>query len=216
MTTEASATQSAEPFAQDRLDAVRHELRMQTIVADTTAPNSELRRVLGVLTELAGADGELPLEDRTEAMARAECDSGDHLPVYAAADDEAIGYGFPCPYCMLADAHEAHRYCEHSRHRAWRRWRLTHWLVTEAYLLGISSSGCGVRFGRGCNRCLIKGIRLRGPRPYVLFVRRSTWRCLLIGRHFPGDPIGFGLCSKCVPCPDCGSRTAEHRPGCDL
>lgn len=150
-------------------------------------------------------------------VVQAECDAKPkHSPVYTSADDEGIGYGFPCPYCQLVDAYERHSGCAHARHRAWRRWRVTHWLVTKAYTLGISSSGCGVQYGSGCKGCLVSRLRFTGSRPYVLGVLTDHWRCLLKMRHIPADPIGLGFCSKCVPCPGCGSKTAGHEPGCDL
>lgn len=143
-----------------------------------------------------------------------------HAPVYSPAEDSECpdwyGYGFPCPRCQAAEADEAHRGCEHARHRAWRRWRVTGRLAGFLYLSGITSGGGSWRMGGGCDGCRTLPGFNRNRRVYVLWVKRDTWRCLLRGRHTPGDPVGLGFCSKCVPCPDCGSRTAGHETGCQL
>lgn len=136
-----------------------------------------------------------------------------HWPTYEIADDDF--FGAHCLYCQADAAYAAHSECEHSHHSAWRRWKATHWIVGKLYTSGLSVTGPGSSWGGGCNRCLISGPKFRrGARPYVLFVKSGTWRCILKGHHMPGDPIGWGYCAKCLPCPDCGSKTAGHEPGC--
>lgn len=104
---------------------------------------------------------------------------------------------------------------DHSNHGAWRRWRLTHWLARNLYTSGIAASGGGYSYSSECSGCLTSLPRFRrGERPYVLWVKWGTWRCLFRGRHLPGDHIMWGYCAKCLPCPDCGSKTAGHEDGC--
>lgn len=135
-----------------------------------------------------------------------------HCPMYTIADDDF--YPAPCMYCAYDAAYEAHRGCAHSHHRAWRRWRITGKVAGWLYVTGITSSGGSWQMGGGCNGCRTMPKFNRHPRVYILGVSRDTWRCLLKGRHRPGDPIGFGYCAKCLPCPDCGSKTAGHHDGC--
>jgi hypothetical protein len=72
----------------------------------------------------------------------------------------------------------------------------------------------GWNHGDGCNGCMPTGsLHWRGKRVYILGAHRNTWRCWR-QRHRPGDPIGFGFCAKCMPCPACGSKTAGHNDGC--
>lgn len=137
-----------------------------------------------------------------------------HWPTYAVTDDDFYGPG-GCPACDWADLYESHRLCEHSHHRTWRRWKISHRIATWLYTSGLAVSGGGTSYGNGCNGCMTSLPRFRrGERPYVLFVKWETWRCILKGHHTPGDPIAFGYCSKCLPCPDCGSKTAGHEDGC--
>lgn len=102
----------------------------------------------------------------------------------------------------------------HARHGAWRRWRFTRWLLGWAYQLGVIS-GWGTTSTSACTGCVSR-ICWRGQRYYVLGLPRDTWRCLLVGHHRPGEPVGFGMCGKCLPCPECGSTTATCEPGCRL
>ena len=103
----------------------------------------------------------------------------------------------------------------HSEHRAWRRWQITRKLATWLYVTGITSNGGGLRWGAGCDGCQTMPTWTKTRRVYVLGVKMDTWRCILKMHHWPGDPIGFGMCSKCLPCPDCGSKTAGHDSGCE-
>lgn len=101
-------------------------------------------------------------------------------------------------------------------HRAWCRWRITGWVAHHGYALGLLS-GSGWSMGGGCDGC--RTLYWRGSRPYILGWSRGEWRCRT-GRnpacrpHRPADPIGLGYCSKCLPCPACGSETAGHAEGC--
>lgn len=138
-----------------------------------------------------------------------ECDR-DH-PVMWMPDD-GWAYPPPCMYCSYAAIAKAHDGCEHSHHGAWRRWKIAHWLDRRAYALGLTAGG-GRRWGGGCNSCLT-GPRWRGKRSYILGWPRENWRCLLQGRHWPGEQIGMGLCGKCAPWPCCGSTGYEHAVDC--
>lgn len=134
-----------------------------------------------------------------------------HPATYVLATD---GYPAPCPHCQQWALTDAHQGCEHRGHGPWRRWRLTHWLITQLYVSGLSSSGAGRMWGSGgCDGCVVSGPRWRGGRPYVLWVSRDTWRCLRRG-HLPGDQVGLGFCGKCLPCPLCDSVTAGHADNC--
>lgn len=142
-----------------------------------------------------------------------ECDAEPrHWPLYTVED--TYGYPAPCMYCAYDALAKAHDGCAHSHHRAWRRWRITHWIAGQLYVSGLTSNGGGMRWGHGCDHCQTMPTWTRTRRVYVLWVPLDTWRCLLKGHHLPGDPIAFGFCSKCLPCPECGSRTAGHEPGC--
>jgi hypothetical protein len=137
-----------------------------------------------------------------------------HYPIYFELDSDGI-YPPPCMYCAYQAVHDEHSGCQHSRHRAWRRWRITHWAASNLYASGLAVTGGGSSYGNGCTGCLTALPRFRrGRRPYVLWLQWGTWRCLLKGHHLPGDHIALGYCAKCIPCPDCGSTTAGHEPGC--
>lgn len=141
-----------------------------------------------------------------------ECNkSPRHWPTYTVLEDD---YGAPCMYCAWEQLNEAHSGCEHSHHGRWRRWRIAKWLVTQSYVSGLTAGGYGYSMNAHCDWCLSTLPRWRGKRAYVLWVKRETWRCLLRGRHLPGDHIAFGYCSKCLPCPECRSTTAGHHDGC--
>jgi hypothetical protein len=114
-------------------------------------------------------------------------------------------YGAPCVRCCLTRAMEEHRYCAHSHHRAWRRWKLTHWLASKAYVLG-AGKGHATSWGGGCERCLT-GFRL-GRSSYVLGKPREWWSCLLRRRHLYRDSGCFGLCDRCCPDPAADDWTA--------
>lgn len=135
-----------------------------------------------------------------------------HWPKYEPIDSDY--YETECDQCAYASLYDAHAGCAHSHHRRWRRWRITGKLATFLYVTGITSSGASWRMGGGCQGCYTMPKWNRNPRVYVLWVSRDTWRCLLKGHHRPGDPIGFGYCSKCLPCPECGSKTAGHARAC--
>lgn len=135
------------------------------------------------------------------------CDATPRHPAVYVLAPAGGSYPAPCPHCQLWAEIDAHRGCEHAGHGRWRRWRVVRWAVGQLYASGLSSSGGGVQWGGGCDRCLVGGPSWRGARPYVLWVRRWTWRCLRAG-HRPAERVAFGFCSKCLPCPDCGSSSA--------
>lgn len=135
-----------------------------------------------------------------------------HWPLYSPIDDDFYPSG--CPHCAYDELYGAHAGCAHSHHRRWRRWKITGKLADWLYASGLTSSGASWQMNAHCRGCYTMPKWNRNPRPYVLFVSRNTWRCLLKGHHRPGDPIGFGYCAKCLPCPECGSKTAGHLDGC--
>lgn len=137
-----------------------------------------------------------------------------HLETYY-YEDQPDWYPAGCALCWLDAANEAHHGCAHSHHKAWRRWKITSWLASNLYASGLTSNGGSWQMGGGCMGCVTMPRWNRNKRVYVLWVRIETWRCLLKMRHFPGDPIGFGMCSKCLPCPTCGSKTVGHEASCE-
>lgn len=140
----------------------------------------------------------------------------EHQPPHLGWVVDADDYGAPCPWCQLDDAQARITDLEVKRdwHGRWRGTRAFRWLLGKAYVAGLIG---GYRDGScrqpGHGWCA-GGARWRGRRPYILGRRSSDWRCILRCRHWPGDPIISGFCSKCLPCPDCGSRTAGHEPAC--
>lgn len=142
-----------------------------------------------------------------------ECD---RTPPHVGWVVDAEDYGVPCPWCSLD--YETQRVAElevqRDRHGRWRGWPITFRLARWAYALGVTSGSCYGTCRQAGHGWCVKYVTLRGSRPYVLGWPRNNWRCLLKGRHWPGEHVGFGLCGKCVPWQCCGSRTVEHLPGC--
>lgn len=115
--------------------------------------------------------------------------------------------------------------------RSWRRWRLTGWVAGQLYQSGLTRSGGSFRVGggdplRGGTYTLPKlGTvlpRRNGTmRPYLLWKRSWWWECharqglKVRGRHRPKEPLAFGVCAACVPCPECGAEY-DCVPGCPL
>jgi hypothetical protein len=129
---------------------------------------------------------------------------------------DAEDYGAPCPWCERDDCagRVADLEVARDRHGRWRGSRAASWLLGKAYAAGlIAGYSVGTCRQPGHRWCAGR-VSWRGRRPYVLGFRREEWRCILRYRHWPADPIIFGFCSKCMPCPDCGSRTAGHETGC--
>jgi hypothetical protein len=142
-----------------------------------------------------------------------ECD---HSPAHLGWVVDAEDYGVPCPWCERDDsaARVAELEIARDRHGRWRGTRAARWLLNKAYGAGlIAAYSTGTCRQDGHSWCA-RHISWRGRRPYVLGVRREAWRCILRYRHLPGDPVFSGFCAKCLPCPDCGSRTAGHETGC--
>jgi hypothetical protein len=125
--------------------------------------------------------------------------------------DPGAWYPPGCPLCWHAQARAEHAGCEHSHHRAWRRWKLTHRVVGWLYVLGITSTGGGWAYSSECAGCMYSLPHLRGRRVYVLGWPAWKWGCLIKNRHWPSSEyIGFGCCTKCAPCPECGSIEPNH------
>jgi hypothetical protein len=95
-----------------------------------------------------------------------------HWPTYTVVD--ADFYAAPCPGCQYQALSEAHRGCEHAHHRAWRRWRISHWIAGQMYASGLAVSGGGTSWGNGCDGCLSSLPKFRrGRRPYLLWRRQE-------------------------------------------
>lgn len=135
-----------------------------------------------------------------------------HWPEYHVADDDFYpGLCCSCQYDMLRTT--ASEWECKAKHRRWKSWRILGWLAGKAYVLGIIASH-GTTYGR-CEHCGIgrqyHRPRWRGRRPYVLGVFTETWGCLLKRHHRRATSyITGGLCTKCLPCPDCGSTDPTH------
>lgn len=132
-----------------------------------------------------------------------------HAPMWMEYDDEAW-YPPSCPDCAYVLMRDAHAGCQHSHHGRWRRWRITNVVAGWAYSLGILA-GYGSTHDGHCNGCL-DGFRWRTlhGRAYLLGWPAWKWSCLLKKRHWPGGYVGFDCCTKCLPCPVCGSTEWDH------
>jgi len=134
-----------------------------------------------------------------------------HWPLYTVTDDDF--YPAPCPACVADSMSRtvSELRCR-AEHRRWKSWRVLGWLSGKAYWLGLTCSG-GVTYGR-CQHCGIgrqhHRPRLRGKRPYILGVQRETWDCWRRGHRRRESHWTRGLCTVCLPCPDCGSTAPEH------
>jgi hypothetical protein len=140
-----------------------------------------------------------------------ECDHEPrHWPVYTIADEDF--YDGPCSDCVGDDYRK--QLADLKRKSHWRdhplRGRVPNWIVSKLCTLGVIAS-YGTTFGgdTGCNWC-INGITFRGRRTYILGWPTWKWGCVLKRRHRPGEHVGFGMCGKCLPCPDCGTTKADH------
>jgi hypothetical protein len=100
------------------------------------------------------------------------------------------------------------------KHWPWRRSHITYRIYSWMYALGIISSHL-ISWGGPDHRGCVDGAHWRGKRPYLLGWPRWKWNCLLRERHWPGRFVGLESCSKCLPCPDCGSSTSCFNGWCD-
>jgi hypothetical protein len=136
-----------------------------------------------------------------------------HWPMYMAHVEGM--YPGHCLFCERdALAEEVRRATCEREHRRWKSWDAWGRLSMRLYVLGITSSGGGIAFGR-CEFCGITcqhaAPRWRGKRPYILGQPYQWWSCLRRGhRYSPLEGGAGGLCSVCLPCPDCGSADPEH------
>lgn len=135
-----------------------------------------------------------------------------HFPEYHVAENTF--YPAPCSACQLAAAWEesSRLRCERD-HQRWKSWRIWQRISSRLYVLGITSSGGGVSYGR-CEFCGIgrqhSAPHWRGRRPYILGMKREVWYCLLRRGHRYRLHYPSGLCSICCPCPECGSTDQNH------
>lgn len=150
-----------------------------------------------------------------EGMELVECSATPrHWPIYLPLVEGQYPAG-----CLLCERDElceqiSRMQCERD-HRSWKSWRIWWSISSWLYVLGVTSTGGGVSFGR-CAFCGVtrqhRAPRWRGRRTYILGKRREWWECLSRGhRHLP---TGYGLCSVCWPCPSCGSPDPEHVGDC--
>jgi hypothetical protein len=135
-----------------------------------------------------------------------------HWPEYRPVDDNF--YDGPCSACQYQSLAEAHSGCEHSHHRAWRRWKITRRIVGRLYTFGIIANGGTWHSGGGCEGCVTGPFHWRGRRVYILGLQREHWRCLFRGHRYRQYLYG-GLCTVCAPCPECGSTDADHPGACE-
>lgn len=144
-------------------------------------------------------------------LVRVHCDAEPPHPPMWMEHDEEDWYAPGCPICWYESARDAHAGCAHSRHLPWRRWKIAHWVVRKAYSLGITSNGGCMTWDGYCVGCW-RGSwsTFRGRRVYVLGWPTWKWGCVLKNRHWPGQFIGFDSCTKCMPCPECGSTESDH------
>lgn len=134
-----------------------------------------------------------------------------HWPEYRVIDDDFYpGYCSGCQYNALRET--ASKWECRAMHRRWKSWHILGWLNGKAYVLGIIA-GSGVAYGR-CEHCGIgrqyMRPRWRGKRPYILGVYRETWICLRHGHRRRESIVSRGICTVCLPCPECGSTAPEH------
>lgn len=143
-------------------------------------------------------------------LVRVECGADpQHGPMWMEYDEEDW-YAPPCPMCAYVMMRDAHDPCRHSHHGAWRRWKVSAWLAGWAYQLGLIA-GYGSTHDGFCRGCLDGFVwRPKHGRPYTLGWATWKWSCLLKKRHWPGGYVGFDCCTKCLPCPECGSTKWEH------
>lgn len=134
-----------------------------------------------------------------------------HWPEYRLVDEDF--YPAPCARCVYDDLRaDRDRLACKAQHRRWKSWRVLGWLGSKGYALGVIA-GHGVTYGR-CEHCGIGrqygAVRWRGKRPYVLGVSRDSWACLRRGHRRRELVFGRGICTVCLPCPECGSTDVEH------
>lgn len=139
-----------------------------------------------------------------------ECDAEPrHWPTYVAHVDGM--YPTYCHQCAYQVGLPRQNELVHkAEHRRWHRWRVTARFARHAYAWGLIAASA--THYNGCKDCPKRTtIRWRGKRSYILGARRETWGCLL-KRHHIRTPLVTcrGLCSKCCPCPDCGSTDPTH------
>lgn len=93
-----------------------------------------------------------------------------------------------------------------------RSWRWLHRLLVRLTSLGALGGGGSAAWGYGLPTTKYGTPRLRGKRHYWLGKPTGWWECLLRGHHWPSPhQVGFGMCAKCAPCPECGKAVPlEH------
>lgn len=106
--------------------------------------------------------------------------------------------------------------------RHWSRWRAWRRIVHHLSMLGVVSGSMWVSDWSGTRVEVLswtgrrsKYTGRRSTPSSVLYWPTRKWGCVLRRRHWPNDDhVSFGLCSKCLPCPDCGAAVPlEHECG---
>lgn len=150
--------------------------------------------------------------ERVGPLVLVPCDTSPrHLEVYVVDRDD---YGTPCMYCAYESIREDHAPCAHSHHWPWRRWKITGRVSHRLAVLGVLGGGGSWTLDGHCDGCHTWNRPFAGKRTYILGKSRDWWRCLIQGRHIQGEQIGLGYCGKCLPCPTCGSGSADHPSDC--
>lgn len=163
--------------------------------------------VEGFLAECDAVQANPP--EAPPGMERVECGATPpHWPTYMAHVDGQ--YGAPCYMCISSEQTERIAELKHRSHHRWWKWRAYRWLSRRGYSWGLTA---GSTWGNMCAHCgTTTQIHWRGKRSYILGQPREWWQCL-VKRHHIYTPLHgrtFDLCTKCAPCPDCGSTAADH------
>lgn len=137
---------------------------------------------------------------------RIECDTH-RWPTYVAHVEGM--YPAACPSCIYESQRQQIVELQHRSHRPWLwKWKPYAWLARHGYSWGLTA---GSSWGNMCSLCgTTTRISWRGRRRYIFGVERETWGCLLKRHHRRTEAVDCGLCSKCCPCPTCGSTDPTH------
>lgn len=184
----------------------------EALLMEDEHPSGRIGHACGTCLRDVG-DGPCPDHAPREVpgLTLVDCDAEPRHWLWVHAGDY---YPPPCYRCELNRYHEADQDRLRCRHGRWRTlkvlWRFTSWLYALGVLSGTGVRTCDRYPGRWC----LSSVSWRGSRPYALGWPTWKWRCVLRMRHWPGEPIGFESCGKCVPWYCCGSTRFDHAEGC--
>lgn len=161
--------------------------------------------VEGFLAEIDAMEANPPAAP--EGILRIECEADPpHWPIYTAHVDGM--YPAYCWFCQSAEYSKQIEELKHRSHHRWWKWRAYRWLARHGYSWGLTA---GSSWGNMCSLCgTTTRINWRGKRSYILGQSREAWTCLLRYHHRRTPHEGCGLCTTCLPCPDCGSTATDH------